>query len=52
MKKKQSYVTPQVKEYLISPENAILQISIFPEVDIDPFFINSSQGDIYSAPLY
>ena len=52
MKKKLSYVTPQIKEYLITPENAILHISIFPEVDIDHFIIDSPQGDIFSAPLY
>ena len=52
MKKKLSYVTPQIKEYLITPENAILQVSIFPEVNIDPFIIDSPQGDIYTSPLF
>lgn len=51
MKQKLSYVSPQIKEYLISPENAILGFSIFPEVDIEPIDLGT-QGDIYSAPVF
>lgn len=51
MKQKLSYVCPQIKEYTISPENAILGASIFPEIDIEPIEI-IPQGDIYSEPMF
>lgn len=51
MKQKLSYVSPQIKEFIISLENAILGASIFPEVDIEPIDIEP-QGDIYSAPMF
>ena len=51
MKQKLPYVDPQIKEYIISPENAILGASIFPDVDIEPIDI-IPQGDIYSEPMF